>query len=137
MVREAPFFCFCGKPVAKRVDFLAGSALLSGFCQGSCHEEAHVVHSVLALEEVIEGEVVIEPLGGIDAVAVLVVVGGVIGVGHDDHVVLGGLGPQGVIADDDLPVAAPVVPRDHNGLAPAAGWIYDRGTRFHCRHPAS
>ena len=74
MVREAPFFCFCGKPVAKRVDFLAGSALLSGFCRGSCHEEAHVVHGVLALEEVIEGEVVIEPLGSIDAVTVLTVV---------------------------------------------------------------
>ena len=24
MEREAPFFCFCGKPFAKRVDFLAG-----------------------------------------------------------------------------------------------------------------
>lgn len=104
MVREAPFFCFCGKPVAKRVDFLAGSALLSGFCRGSCHEEAHVVHSVLALEEVIEGEVVIEPLGSIDAVTVLTVIGGVIGICHDDHIVLSGFGAHGVIADDGLPV---------------------------------
>ena len=44
-------------------------------------------------------------------------VGGVVGVGHDEHVVLLGLGAHGVVADDHLPVSAPVVPADHDRLA--------------------
>ena len=44
-------------------------------------------------------------------------VGGIIGIRHQEHIVLLGLRSHGIIADDDLPVAAPVVPADHNGLA--------------------
>ena len=85
---------------------------------GRGDEEAHVVQLAGSLiKEVVEGEVVHEPLGGVDAIAVLVVVRGVVGVGDDDHVILRGLSAHVVVADDDLPVAAPVIPADHDGVA--------------------
>ena len=94
--------------------------LFSGFGRGN--EEAHVVELAgFFAEEVVEGEVVQEALSGIHAVAVLVVVGGVVGIRHDDDVVLLDLGAHVVIADDDLPVAAPVVPADEDGVAGGQG----------------
>ena len=53
----------------------------------SCHEALvpQVVRRVA--EEIVEREIVDEPLGSINAVAVLIMVGGVEGVRHDDDVV--------------------------------------------------
>ena len=44
-------------------------------------------------------------------------IGCVVGIRDDQHIILLGFGPHGVIADDDLPVAAPIVPADQDGLA--------------------
>lgn len=80
------------------------------------HDEAHIVEFFVG-EEIIEGEVIQEALSGIDAIAILVVIGCVVGIRNDQHIILLGFGPHGVIADDDLPVAAPIVPADQDGLA--------------------
>ena len=106
-------------PSRIRRHFRAGQAgPQAGSGGGRGDEEAHVVQLAGSLiKEVVEGEVVHEPLGGVDAIAVLVVVRGVVGVGDDDHVILRGLSAHVVVADDDLPVAAPVIPADHDGVA--------------------
>ena len=44
-------------------------------------------------------------------------VGGVVGVGDEEDVVVLIFRAHRIVADDGLPVAAPVVPADHNGLA--------------------
>jgi hypothetical protein len=64
----------------------AGSGAAAKLQLRRCDEEAHIVQLVF-LEEIVEGEVVDETLGAVYAVAILVVVGGVVGIGHDDHVV--------------------------------------------------
>ena len=61
---------------------------------GAGHQEEHITAALAFGEGAVHGEVVHQPLGGIDAVAVLVVVSGVIGIRHQEHVVVGLLGAQ-------------------------------------------
>lgn len=65
-------------------------------------------------ERIIHSEIIDESFGGIDAVAVLVVVGSIIGVGYDDHIIVGDIGAHGVVADDSLPVTAEIIPSYHD-----------------------
>ena len=81
------------------------------------HKEQHIAAALAFGEVAVHGEVVQEALSGVDAVAVLILVGGIVGVGHQEHVVVGIFGTHGIIADDSLPVAAKVVPADHDGFA--------------------
>ena len=53
-------------------------------------------------------------LGGIEVVAVLPMVRGVIGVGEDEDVVADAGGAHGVVADDGHPMAVPVSPLDQD-----------------------
>lgn len=85
---------------------------------GLCHQEAHIIgFSAFLAEEIVERKVIQESLCAVDAVAVLVVVGGVIGIRHNNHIILGGFGAHGIVADNHLPVSAPVVPADGDGVA--------------------
>ena len=85
-------------------DFHQRTPWILQLCFRRRHKEAVVIQFPrLFGEEVVEREVVQEALGAIHAIAILIVVGGVVGVGHDEHVVLLGLGAHGVVADDQLP----------------------------------
>ena len=44
----------------------------------------------------------------------VIVVGSIIGVGYDDHIIVGDIGAHGVVADDSLPVTAEIIPSYHD-----------------------
>ena len=50
-------------------------------------------------------------------------VGGVIGICHNNHIILGGFGAHGIVADNHLPVSAPVVPADGDGMTLLQGLL--------------
>ena len=87
------------------------------FRAGGGDEKQHIAAALVLGERAVHGEVIHQALGGVNAVAVLIVVGGVVGVGDEENVVVRVFRAHRVIADDGLPVAAPVVPADHDGLA--------------------
>ena len=89
------------------------------------HEETHIVQVAIGgIEEIVKRKVIQKALGAVHAVSVLVMVRRVVRIGHNQHVVLGRLGAHRVITDDDLPMAAPIVPSHENRVSAArVSWI--------------
>jgi len=88
----------CVAPLDRRRDQVAGLPVLV----------------LLARVDVLEPDAVRESLVRLDRVAVVVVIGAVVGVHEDEHVVVGVLRAHVVVADDHLPVGAEAVPADHD-----------------------
>ena len=85
---------------------------------GSCYQEAHIVWlPALFVKEIIECKIVKETFCRVDSVTVLIVVRSIVRIRNDHHIILGGFRTHGIVADNHLPMSAPIVPANGNGVS--------------------